>query len=37
MKAGTYIIDLEISQILDLFKQLSKKEKISLSKEQEKR
>lgn len=36
MKAETYNIDLEFSQILKLVKQLSKKEKIRLSKELEK-
>jgi len=36
MKAGTYNIDLEFSQILDLVKQLSRKEKLRLSKELEK-
>lgn len=36
MKAGTYNIDLDFKQILDLVKQLSKKEKIKLSKELEK-
>lgn len=36
MKAGTYNIDLDFKQILDLVKQLSKKEKIRLSKELEK-
>ena len=33
MKTGTYNIDLEFDQILDLVKQLPKKEKIRLSKE----
>lgn len=36
MKTETYNIDLEFSQILKLVKQLSKKEKIRLSKELEK-
>lgn len=36
MKAGTYNIDLEFSQILDLVRQLPKKQKIRLSKELEK-
>jgi hypothetical protein len=36
MKTGTYNIDLEFSQILDLVRQLPKKEKIRLSKELEK-
>ncbi len=36
MKAGTYNIDLEFNQILDLVRQLPKKEKIRLSKELEK-
>jgi hypothetical protein len=36
MKAGTFNIDLEFSQILDLVKQLSRKEKLRLSKELEK-
>jgi hypothetical protein len=36
MKAGPYTIDLEFNQILDLVKQLPKKEKIRLSKELEK-
>lgn len=36
MKAGNYNIDLDFKQILDLVKQLSKKEKIKLSKELEK-
>ena len=35
MKTGTYNIDLEFDQILDLVKQLPKKEKIRLSKELE--
>jgi hypothetical protein len=35
-KTGTYNIDLEFSQILDLVKQLSRKEKLRLSKELEK-
>lgn len=35
MKTGTYNIDLEFDQILDLVRQLSKKEKIRLSKELE--
>lgn len=35
MKTGTYNINLEFDQILDLVKQLSKKEKIRLSKELE--
>ena len=36
MKTGTYNIDLGFDQILDLVKQLSKKEKIRLSKALEK-
>lgn len=36
MKTETYNIDLEFSQILKLVKQLSKKEKVRLSKELEK-
>ena len=36
MKTETYNIDLEFSQILKLVKQLSKKEKLRLSKELEK-
>lgn len=36
MKSGTYNIDLRFEQILDLVRQLSKKEKIRLSKELEK-
>jgi hypothetical protein len=36
MKSGTYSIDLEFNQILDLVRQLSKKEKLRLSKELEK-
>lgn len=36
MKAGTHNIDLDFNQILDLVKQLPKKEKIKLSKELEK-
>jgi hypothetical protein len=36
MKTGTYNIYLEFSQILDLVKQLSRKEKLRLSKELEK-
>ncbi|MBX2967979.1 MAG: hypothetical protein KF803_01295 [Cyclobacteriaceae bacterium] len=36
MKTETYNIDLEFSQILKLVKQLSKKEKMRLSKELEK-
>jgi hypothetical protein len=35
MKTGTYSIDLDFDQILDLVKQLSKREKIRLSKELE--
>ena len=35
MKTGTYNIDLEFDQILDLVRQLPKKEKIRLSKELE--
>lgn len=35
MKTGTYNIDLEFNQILDLVRQLPKKEKIRLSKELE--
>jgi len=35
MKAGTYNIDLGFDQILDLVRQLPKKEKIRLSKELE--
>jgi hypothetical protein len=35
MKTGTYNIDLGFNQILDLVRQLSKKEKIRLSKELE--
>ena len=35
MKTGTYNIDLEFGQILDLVRQLPKKEKIRLSKELE--
>ncbi|MGB4847853.1 MAG: hypothetical protein WBP41_08040 [Saprospiraceae bacterium] len=35
MKTGTYSIDLDFDQILDLVKQLSKTEKIRLSKELE--
>ena len=35
MKTGTYNIDLEFDQILGLVRQLSKKEKIRLSKELE--
>ncbi len=35
MKTGTYNIDLAFDQILDLVRQLSKKEKIRLSKELE--
>lgn len=36
MKTGTYNIDLDFDQILDLVKQLPKQEKIRLSKELEK-
>jgi hypothetical protein len=36
MKTGTYNIDLDFDQILDLVKQLPRKEKIRLSKELEK-
>jgi len=36
MKTGTYNIDLEFSQILDLVKQLPRKEKLRLSRELEK-
>lgn len=36
MKSGTYNIDLEFNQILDLVRQLYKKEKLRLSKELEK-
>ncbi|MCF1752194.1 type II toxin-antitoxin system VapB15 family antitoxin [Mariniradius sediminis] len=36
MKSGTYNIDLEFNQILDLVRQLSKKEKLRLSRELEK-
>jgi len=36
MKAGTYNIDLGFNQILDLVRQLPKKEKLRLSKELEK-
>ncbi len=36
MKTGTYNIDLKFGQILELVRQLSKKEKIRLSKELEK-
>ena len=36
MKTGTYNIDLDFEQILDLVKQLPKQEKIRLSKELEK-
>ena len=36
MKAGAYNIDLEFNQILDLVRQMPKKEKIRLSKELEK-
>ena len=36
MKTGTYSIDLGVDQILDLVRQLPKKEKIRLSKELEK-
>jgi len=36
MKTGTYNIDLEFNQILELVRQLPKKEKIRLSKELEK-
>ncbi|MCU0398886.1 MAG: hypothetical protein MUC73_12390 [Cyclobacteriaceae bacterium] len=36
MKTGSYNIDLEFNQILDLVRQLSKKEKIKLSRELEK-
>jgi hypothetical protein len=36
MKTGTYNIDLEFDQILDLVRQLPKKEKLRLSKELEK-
>lgn len=36
MKTGTYNIDLDFDQILDLVKQLPKKEKIRLSKALEK-
>ncbi len=36
MKAGTINIEVEFSQILDLVRQLTKKEKIKLSKELEK-
>ncbi len=35
MKTGTYNIDLEFDQILDLVRQLPKKEKLRLSKELE--
>jgi hypothetical protein len=35
MKSGTYSIDLEFNQILDLVRQLPKKEKIRLSRELE--
>ncbi len=35
MKAGTFNIDLEFDQILDLVRQLPKKEKLRLSKELE--
>jgi len=35
MRTGTYNIDLEFDQILDLVRQLPKKEKIRLSKELE--
>lgn len=35
MKSGTYNIDFEFNQILDLVRQLSKKEKLRLSKELE--
>jgi hypothetical protein len=35
MKTGTYNIDLEFEQILDLVRQLPKKEKLRLSKELE--
>lgn len=35
MKTGTYSIDLGFDQILDLVRQLSKKEKLRLSKELE--
>jgi len=36
MKSGTYSIDLDFDQILDLVRQLPRKEKIRLSKELEK-
>jgi hypothetical protein len=36
MKTGSYNIDLEFNQIMDLVRQLSKKEKIKLSRELEK-
>lgn len=36
MKTGTYNINLDFSQILDLVRQLPKKDKIKLSKELEK-
>jgi hypothetical protein len=36
MKTGTYNIDLDFDQILDLVKQLPRREKIRLSKELEK-
>jgi hypothetical protein len=36
MKTGSYNIDLEFNQILNLVRQLSKKEKIKLSRELEK-
>ena len=36
MKSGTYNIDLKFEQILDLVRQLPKKEKMRLSKELEK-